>query len=90
MKELEISQRKRQENLNHNLLGELYCFLLEAESEGIETDAKFEAAVKDGSSPNVIIDLAAEWCAIEKESSFKKGFRFAIKLLKEGSSDLFE
>ncbi len=95
MKELEISRRKRQENLEHNLLGEIYFSLLDAGAgkrqsvDQLESDAKFEAAVKDGSSPNVIIDLAAEWCCAECESAFKLGFQFAMKILKEGETDIY-
>ena len=90
LREAEISSKKRQENLEHNLLSELYYFILESEGRKqdsaaeLEAEMKLEEAVEKGSPSNIILDLAADWCNARQEKAFQMGFRLATKLLKEG------
>ena len=90
IREAEILSKKRQENLEHNLLSELYYFILESEGRKqdsaaeSEAEMKLEEAIEKGSPSNIILDLAADWCNAGQEKAFQMGFRFATKLLKEG------
>ncbi len=90
LREAEVLSKKRQENLEHNLLSELYYFVLESEGRKrdsaaeLEAEMKLEEAVKKGSPSNIILDLAADLCNAGQEKAFQMGFRLATKLLKEG------
>lgn len=91
---LELNQKRAQEKIKHNLLGEMYFWLLnngkiKETAMQIETYEKLETAVKNGSSPNVILDLAVDLSCVECESAFKLGFQFAMKILKEGEADIY-
>lgn len=90
IREAEICSKKQQENLENNLLSELYYFMIESErrkndsAAELEAEMKLEEAVENGSPANTILDLATDLCNAGRETAFKMGFRLATKLLKEG------
>jgi len=90
IREAEVLSKKKQENLEHNLLSELYYFVLESEARKqdsaaeLEAEMKLEEAIEKGSPSNIILDLATDWCNAGQEKAFQMGFRLATKILKEG------
>ena len=90
IREAEVLSKKRQENLEHNLLSELYYFILESEGRKqdsaaeLEANMKLEEALENGISTNKIMDLAYEYSEEAREAGFKMGFHIAMKLCMEG------
>ncbi len=90
IREAEILSKKRKEGLEHNLLSELYYFVLEVEGREhdsaaeLEAEMKLEEAVEQRSPSHIILDLIADYCDARQENAFQMGFHLATKLLMEG------
>ena len=87
--ETKLFNKKRKEDMENNLLSELYCFFNECmganDSYGeMEAEMKLNEALESGETANEIMNLATDWYSEGRETGFKMGFHIATKLLTEG------